>query len=59
MVYINLISVRGVELHLIQFRDRNLFGLCLAIENDLDLVSGSKLAWILGDGVRSQIEMES
>ena len=50
--------MRGVELHLIQFRDQNLFGLCLAIEDYLDLVSGSKLAWIL-DGVRPQIDMKS
>ena len=29
----------------------------MGVENDLVLVSGSKLTWILGDDVRPQIDM--
>ena len=42
-------------LDFIQFRDRNWFGLCLGVENDLVLVSGSKLTLILWD-VRPQTD---
>ena len=42
----------SVKLDLIQFRDRNWFALCLGVENDLVLVSGSKLTWILFDDFR-------
>ena len=56
---IDLISVCGIELDLISARDRMWFVLCLGVENDLVLVSGSELTSILCDDVRLQINMES
>ena len=48
----------GSNLTWSRFRDRELFGLCVAVEYDLVLVSGSKFTWILCY-VRPPIDMES
>ena len=47
----------SVKLDLIQFRDRNWFALCLGVENDLVLVSGSKLTRFFCHDVRPQVDM--
>ena len=59
VVDIDLISVGGIELDVISVYGFKLICLCLGVENDLVLVSGSKLAWILCDDVRPQIDTES
>ena len=49
----------GSNLIWFQFRDRNQFVWCLGVENDLVLVSGSKVTWSLCDDARPRIDTAS
>ena len=60
MVYTDLISIWGIELGLISVSgSESIHFLCIGVENDLALVSGSTLTWIFCDDVRPQIDMQS
>ena len=59
VVGIDLISVCWINLTRFEFKDGIWLVLCAGVENDLVLVSRSKLIYILCDNVRPQIGMES